>query len=170
MSLNIDIQGNLLPNILTMLTQLLATLIIFLLFKKFLWKPVREILAKRSASMQSELDEAKKIHQEASAHLEEAKNEIEEAKKSSRKIVEEARTEADSLRDSILKDAEIKARNKMDEANQKIAQHERDVRESLKEETVKVAMEAVKKLLEERSTTADDNAALEKFIRQEGKE
>ena len=32
MSLNIDIQGNLLPNLLTMITQLLATLLIFLMF------------------------------------------------------------------------------------------------------------------------------------------
>ncbi len=170
MSLNIDIQGNLLPNILTMLTQLLATLIIFLLFKKFLWKPVREILAKRTASMQSEINEAKKIHEEASAQLEEAKKEIEEARVSSRKIVEEARQEAGSLRDSILKDAERKARNKMDEANAKISQREREVRESLKEETVKVAMEAVAKLLDERSGEKDDLAALEKYIEQESRD
>ena len=44
--------------------------------------------------------------------------------------------EAENLKDSILKDADIKAKNKMDEANEKIAQHEREVRESLKEETV----------------------------------
>ena len=69
MSLNIDIQGNLLPNLLTMITQLLATLLIFLMFKKFLWKPVREILAKRSSAMQGELDTARKYSEEAKADL-----------------------------------------------------------------------------------------------------
>ena len=164
MSINIDIQGNLLPNLLTMATQLLATLIIFLLFKKFLWKPVRNILATRSQTMQGELDEAKKLQEEANAHLQEAKDEINNAKESGKQIIEDARKEADNLKDSIIKDAELKAKNKMDEANEKIAQHERDVRESLREETVKVAMEAVSKLLNEKATSNDDLKALDKFI------
>ena len=169
MSINVDIQGNLLPNLLTMATQLLATLIIFLLFKKYLWKPVKEILAKRSQTMQGELSEAKRLQEEANLKFEEAKNEINSAKESGKQIIEEARKEADNLKDSILREAEIKAKNKMDEANEKIAQHERDVRESLKEETVKVAMEAVSKLLNEKATSNDDMKALDKFIEEESK-
>ena len=164
MSLSVDIQGNLFPNIVTVITQLLATGLIFLMFKKFLWKPVQNILQKRSATMQTELDNAKKLQEEATVHLEEAKKEIQDAKDASKQIVEEARKEADNLKDSILKDADVKAKAKMDEANQKIAQHEREVRESLKEETVKVAMEAVAKLLDERATSKDDAEVLNKFI------
>ena len=169
MSINIDIQGNLFPNLLTMITQLLATLIIFLLFKKFLWKPVKEILKTRSETMQGELSEAKRLQEEANSHLDEAKKEINEAKESGKQIDEDARKEAENLKDSIIKEAEIKAKNKMDEANEKIAQHEREVRESLKEETVKVAMEAVSKLLNEKATSSDDLKALDKFIEEESK-
>lgn len=169
MSIGIDIQGNLLPNILTMATQLLATFLIFLMFKKFLWKPVRNILKTRSETMQGELSEAKRLQDEANIHLEEAKQEINNAKESGKQIVEDARKEAENLKDSIIKEAEIKAKNKMDEANEKIAQHEREVRESLKEETVKVAMEAVSKLLNEKATSSDDLKALDKFIEEESK-
>ena len=170
MSINIDIQNNLLPNVLTLITQLLATFLIYLIFKKFLWKPVTNILEKRSDAMQSELDSAKKLQEEANEHLEKAKQEINEAKESGNRILENAKREADNLRDSIIKDAEHKAKNKLEEANEKILKHERDVRESLKEETVKIAMEAVAKLLDEKSGSKDDMKSLENFIEQESKD
>ena len=59
--MNVDVQGALFPNVLTMLTQLLSTLIIFLAVKKWLWKPIRNIIAKRSDAMQEALDKKKKI-------------------------------------------------------------------------------------------------------------
>ena len=38
--IDVDIVGQLIPNPITMLTQLLSTLILFLLMKKYLWSSV----------------------------------------------------------------------------------------------------------------------------------
>ena len=72
--MNVDVQGALFPNILTIITQLVSTLIIFLAVKKFLWKPVKNILAKRSEKMQESLDSAFKQNEEATKNLETSRN------------------------------------------------------------------------------------------------
>lgn len=170
MSLNIDIQGNLLPNLLTMITQLLATLLIFLMFKKFLWKPVREILAKRSSAMQGELDTARKYSEEARADLASAKEEIEKAKESSRQILRDARKEADALSKKIVKSAEETAQNKLTEAEERIALREKEANDAFREKTVDVAMDAVKKLMEEKADEKTDYEILKQFIEEESKD
>lgn len=164
--MNVDVQGALFPNILTMLTQLLSTLIIFLAVKKFLWKPVKNILAKRSEKMQESLDSAFAQNNEASKHLEDAKKELEEAKASSKEIVDSARIEATNLKNEIVSNAKKEAQHKLDEADKKIELREKEVKEELKEEMVSVAMAAVNKLMEEKASSEDDRKALEKFIKE----
>ncbi|MBQ1508375.1 MAG: F0F1 ATP synthase subunit B [Erysipelotrichaceae bacterium] len=164
MSLNIDIQGSLLPNLVTMISQLLATLLIYLMFRKFLWKPVREILAKRSSFMQSEIDDARKLQEEAKEQLSEAKGELEEARISSRKIIDEARAEARNLSSSIVKTAEENAKVKIAEAEKRIALKEKEANETLREKSVGLAMEAAQKYLTDKSGPEEDYEILKKFI------
>ena len=49
MELNLDIQGQLLPNIATVIVQLLATLVLFVVAKKLLWKPAKKYLDNKGA-------------------------------------------------------------------------------------------------------------------------
>ena len=99
---NFDVQGSLMPNLYTMIVQLTATLIIFLCIKKWLWKPVKNILAKRAEAMQESLDSAFKQNEEARDNLEASKNELNEAKASSRDIIDAARKEAVNLKNEII--------------------------------------------------------------------
>ena len=164
MSLNIDIQGSLLPNLATVITQLLATFLIFLMFRKFLWKPVREILAKRSSMMQGELEGARKLQEEAKEQLEEAKQELDDARLSSHKLIEEAKAEAQNLSKTIVKNAEETAKQKISEAEKKIALKEKEANEDLLEKSVDLAMEAAEKYLKEKSGPEEDYEILKKFI------
>lgn len=164
--MNVDVQGALFPNVLTMLTQLLSTLIIFLAVKKFLWKPVKNILAKRSEKMQESLDSAFKQNEEATKNLEESKKELEQAKTSSKEIIDSARVEATNLKNEIVADAKKQAQNKLDSAESKIEQRRNEVRDELHDEMVNVAMAAVSKLLEEKATSDDDQKALDKYIKE----
>ena len=56
-----DIQGVLFPNWITMLVQLCSTLVLFLLCKKLLWKPARDILAKRIYKINENLMSIQKL-------------------------------------------------------------------------------------------------------------
>ena len=165
MDLGIDIQGNLMPNPLTMVTQLLATFLIFLMFKRFLWKPVKEILAKRSQAMQGELDQARKVREEADIFLDEAKHEVDVARETGRRIVSDAQAEAETVRDTILQEADAKAKSRLDAAEAQIAQKEEDMRNELQDEVADLAILAAEKLLREKVDEARDREFIDNFLK-----
>ena len=163
---NFDVQGTLMPNLYTMIVQLCATLIIFLCIKKWLWKPVKNILAKRADAMQASLDSAFEQNEEARVNLEASRKELNDAKESSREIIDAARVEATNLKNEIVADAKRQAQNKLDQADEKIAKAKADAQSDLHDEMVSVAMAAVSKLLDEKATSKDDEEAIDKYIKE----
>ena len=161
---NFDVQGSLMPNLYTMIVQLCATLIIFLCIKKWLWKPVKNILAKRADAMQASLDSAFEQNEEARVNLEASRKELNDAKESSREIIDAARQEAVNLKNEIVSDAKRQAQAKLDQADEKIAKA--DAQSDLHDEMVSVAMAAVSKLLDEKATSKDDEEAIDKYIKE----
>ena len=163
---NFDVQGSLMPNLYTMIVQLCATLIIFLCIKKWLWKPVKNILAKRADAMQASLDSAFEQNEEARVNLEASRKELNDAKESSREIIDAARQEAVNLKNEIVSDAKRQAQAKLDQADEKIARAKADAQSDLHDEMVSVAMAAVSKLLNEKATSKDDEEAIDKYIKE----
>ena len=163
---NFDVQGSLMPNLYTMIVQLCATLIIFLCIKKWLWKPVKNILAKRADAMQASLDSAFEQNEAARVNLEASRKDLNDAKESSREIIDAARQEAVNLKNEIVSDAKRQAQAKLDQADEKIARAKADAQSDLHDEMVSVAMAAVSKLLDEKATSKDDEEAIDKYIKE----
>lgn len=159
-----DIQGVLFPNWITMLVQLCSTLVLFLLCKKLLWKPARDILAKRRDKMNENLMSSQKLREDASVELDKAKEELEHARNRSGEIVESARKEAENLRAEIVNKANSEASAKLALAGKEIEQKERDAQDRIHDEMVDVAMAAVSKLMQDKATSSDDKKAIEDFI------
>lgn len=159
-----DIQGVLFPNWITMLVQLCSTLVLFLLCKKLLWKPARDILAKRRDKMNENLMSSQKLRKDASVELDKAKEELEHARNRSGEIVESARKEAENLRAEIVNKANSEASAKLALADKEIEQKERDAQDRIHDEMVDVAMAAVSKLMQDKATSSDDKKAIEDFI------
>ncbi len=159
-----DIQGVLFPNWITMLVQLCSTLVLFLLCKKLLWKPARDIIAKRRDKMNENLMSSQKLREDASVELDKAKEELEHARNRSGEIVESARKEAENLRTEIVNKANSEASAKLALADKEIEQKERDAQDRIHDEMVDVAMAAVSKLMQDKATTSDDKKAIEDFI------
>jgi len=159
-----DIQGVLFPNWITMLVQLCSTLVLFLLCKKLLWKPARDILAKRRDKMNENLMTSQKLREDASVELDKAKEELEHARNRSGEIVESARKEAENLRAEIVNKANSEASAKLALADKEIEQKERDAQDRIHDEMVDVAMAAVSKLMQDKATSSDDKKAIEDFI------
>ena len=159
-----DIQGVLFPNWITMLVQLCSTLVLFLLCKKLLWKPARDILAKRRDKMNENLMSSQKLREDASVELDKAKEELEHARNRSGEIVESARKEAENLRAEIVNKANSEASAKLALADKEIEQKERDAQDRIHDEMVDVAMAAVSKLMQDKATSSEDKKAIEDFI------
>lgn len=167
--INLDVGQLLLPNFLTVVVQLLSTLVLFLVFKKLLWKPVREIMQKRTEKMQEGLDNAAKVQEDAKAELANAKEELVKAKEESKEIVANAKKEATDLKEQMIKDAKKQAQAKLDDAENKISIREKESLNAIKEEMVNVAMAAVTKLMDEKATSNDDSKAIREYVDKETK-
>ena len=159
-----DIQGVLFPNLITMIVQLLSTIVLFLLVKKLLWKPAREILKKRQEKIDGDLANAEKIQADALNELNEAKQNLETARNKSNEIIDEARKEANNLRQEIVSSAKKDAADKLKDAERNIEQKKIEASNQIHDEMVNVAMAAVSKLLNDKSQAVDDEKAIKEYI------
>ncbi len=159
-----DIQGVQFPTWITILVQLGQPLVLFFLCKKLLWKPARDILAKRRDKMNENLMSSQKLREDASVELDKAKEELEHARNRSSEIVESARKEAENLRAEIVNKANSEASAKLALADKEIEQKERDAQDRIHDEMVDVALAAVCKLMQDKATSSDDKKAIEDFI------
>lgn len=159
-----DIQGVLFPNLITMIVQLLSTIVLFLLVKKLLWKPAREILKKRQEKIDGDLANAEKIQADAINELNEAKQNLETARNKSNEIIDEARKEANNLRQEIVSSAKKEAADKLKDAERNIEQKKIEASNQIHDEMVNVAMAAVSKLLNDKSQAVDDEKAIKEYI------
>lgn len=165
-ALDVDIQGQLFPNIYTLLTQLGATLIIFIIFKKFLYKPVVDFLDARAEKMQEDLLLAQRQKQLADVELENAKKHFQEQVKKGKQLIESSVAQAHLEKEEILKAAKLEAAHTLSQASLEIENQKIELQSELNKQIVDVAMSATTKLLSEKMDQETQRQALQDFIDQ----
>jgi len=170
MEFNIDVLGKMVPNILTALTQLGATFILFYFIKKLAWKPVREILQKRSETEQNRLIEAQKLKDESEKINIQAKQELQQAGADAKQLISVGRSEAERVKNELLEDARRKSEEKLNEARKEIEYEKVLMRTELHNQIVDVALIAAEKLLSEKFDEKKDRQEIEKFVKEVVKE
>lgn len=164
--ITIDVIGQLIPNPMTMLTQLCSTLVLFLFVKKFLWKAVTNFLDARSAAMQMDLKQSAEARKEAEADREAARAEVRQARETSRKILEKVKDESEVLRTSIVNQAKKEAEMKIEAADRAIEAQKKQAHDEMVQEMVSVAMAAAEKLMCEKTDAQDDARIIEEYVRE----
>lgn len=165
MELSFDVQGQLFPNLITMLVQWASTGVLLFFVVKFLWNPAKNFLNARAEYAQSQLSQADALRAEAEKMNEEAKAFIKEAGTTARELVEEAKRESTQLKETLLKEAKEEAEAKLDAARREIEYEKNAMRQGVAKEIVEVAMAATEKLLAEKTTSEDDRLAIEQFVK-----
>lgn len=157
-------------NLWQILISLLNLLILFLLFKKFLFKPVNNMLAKRQNEIDAryeEADEAKRMAEEDKSLWNEkigtVKAETDEmikkAQESAKRQGEAIVTKAKEQTDGIIRQAEIQAQLEIQKAE-----------EGIKMEIVEVSTALANKLLEREINAEDHRDLIDSFIEKIGDE
>lgn len=164
MTIDVDILGQLVPNPATMIVQLCSTLVLFLLVKKFLWKPIMNFFHTREDKMQSDLDASEQAKQAALSDRQKALEELNNASDKSNEIVEAAQKEAKSQRNAILEQANTEAQAARKKAQIQIEADRQGMVNSMKTEMVNVAMDAAGKLIGEKSVDELDKQAIQDFV------
>ena len=92
-----DIQVRVIPELQTMIVTAIVLFLLYLIFRKFLYKPVSRYMQNRSSLIQSEIDDAKALKQEAKFIKENQEKIINEAHMESKKIIEDAKKISDEI-------------------------------------------------------------------------
>lgn len=166
MKIETDILGQLIPNPLTMLVQLCATAVLFFLMYKLAYKPVKNIMDKRSEYEQSRLSDAEKKKAEYEDLHSKAQNEINEAKNEAKHIVNDARQEGERIKNNLIDEGKTKSQQIIDDAQNTIAMQKEKMLDEMHTEIVDVALSATEKMLQSKLTSKNDKESIDEFIKE----
>ena len=127
--------------------------IAFIAFVAGVFKPGRKVilgaLDRRAAKIQSEIDEATRLREEAQAALAAYQRKQREAAEEAGEMLEHAREEADLLRKRTLSELEEALQRRPKQALDRIAQAEAEATQEVRTHAVDIAVAATVRSLEE---------------------
>lgn len=155
-------------NIWQILISMANLLIIFLLLKKFLFKPVQAVFAKREAQVKGIYDEAEKSRSSAAAMRQEYETKMAGAREEADSIVRTAVQSARRESDAIVAEASGKASHLLKKADADIAQAKQQMLQEVRGEISDLAVSIAEKVVEREINEKDHQQFVDEFIRNVG--
>ncbi len=146
-------------NLWQILISLANLLILFLILKKFLYKPVNNMLQKRREEIDGEYAEAEEANKAASMAKTELEARLADAKVEAEGIVKEAADVAAARGDKIIADAKMQAEGIIKQAESAAELERKKAKDDIKTQIVDISTAISEKMLE-REINADDHTAL----------
>lgn len=143
-------------------------LILTLLVKKFLFKPVQKILAERQAAADAVMAEARAARQEAETMQAEYEQSIAGARDEAARIVNDATSAASQRSEALLAEAQAAARRLKAQAESEIEQERKKALNEVKDEIGGMAMDIASKVVEREIREQDHQALIDEFIKNVG--
>ncbi len=155
-------------NLWQILISLANLLIMFLIIKKFLYKPVKATLAKRQSELDEQYQAAQTAEEEALRHKADWETKMAEAQAQADRIVDQATEQAKFRSDAMLDEAHQKAEALVQMAQTEAQLERRKAQEGIKREIVEVSGVLAEKMLEREINAEDHRKLIDSFIEQIG--
>ena len=155
-------------NIWQIVVSLLNLVILFLIVKKFLYKPVSKMLSDRRELLESQKQEAEKSLAQANATKAELEQRLENAHREAEDILAKATLDAERRRDKIDEQARKDAQDIIRQAKNEAELEKSRVQGEIKEQIVDVSLALSEKLIEREIKAEDHHSLIESFISQIG--
>ncbi|MBN2260197.1 MAG: F0F1 ATP synthase subunit B [Clostridiales bacterium] len=152
----------------TFVFQIANTLILFLILKKLLFKPVTEFMAKRQEGIENSLKDAENKNLEAEELIAQYHEKINQSKSEGMEIIRLMTKEAEGHGASIVKAAEAEAEKIKNHAILEIEREREKAINSLKEEVSEMILMTASKLIEKDLNDEDHKILIKKFIGEVG--
>ena len=140
------------------------TLITFLIIKKFLFKPVKKMLAAREEEVKAIYSNAEKAQSEAEQMRSEYTERLSKAKAEAAEIVGSATRRATVRSEEILRESSQQAAAMMKKAENTIEQERKKAMNELKDEVASLSVMIASKVVERDVKEADHERFIEEFI------
>lgn len=148
----------------TIIPNWLNLLILFLVFKHFLFKPVNKILESRKEEVANTYKEADEAKENAKALEAEYSSKLANAKEESAEIVKAATKKAQIRSDEIIADAKAEAKAVVDNAHDQIEREKKIAVNQIKDEITDIALSAATAVVEKEINRKDNERLIESFI------
>ena len=148
----------------TFIAQILNLFIQLYLIKRFLFKPINEVLEKRRQLADKEIREARTAQEEADSLKQQYENNLSNAHAEAAQIVSEAQKEAETKAEEMIRQAETAATNIKAKAEADIAQERKKAINEAKDEIGGLAMDIASKVVEKEIREEDHRKLIDEFI------
>lgn len=153
------------PDIWNVLAQLGATLVLFLVIRHFLYKPMNEFLEKRKEKVMSDLNEADTKKKEALALKSEYEEELSKAQQEAQEIIEESRKRGAMLEKEQVEEAKEKSQAILNKARLQIDSEKQMAREEVRKEVGDLAVLMAEKILNDTINEKKQAELVDGFIK-----
>ena len=148
----------------TFVAQICNLFIQMYLIKRFLFKPVNDMLEKRRALADAQIREAEQAKADADAIKTEYEQNMKEAKEKANEILTTAQKTAALQSEEMLKEATAQAAALKSKAESDIAQEKRKAVNEIKDEIGGIAVEIAGKVIEREISEEDHTKLIDEFI------
>ncbi len=157
-------------NLWSILISLANLFLLFLIIKKFLYKPVKKMLEARRETIDGQYRRAEDAEKTALLQKKEYEEKLQGANAEADAIIHSAVQTAKDREKDILTDAKSEAERILRRAEENAAMELKKAESTIKDEIVEVSAKLSEKILKREVTTADHSALIDDFINGIGEE
>lgn len=133
-----------------LVAQIINFLVLLAILYKFLYRPVLELMQKRTRRIEDGLNKAKEIEEELVKTRQDYKNQISRAKKEANEILEKANVQAEKNKKEMVVKAKEEIAQVINQEKKKIAAGKEQTVKEIKAEIADLVTASVEKILEKR--------------------
>jgi len=142
-------------------------ILLYILLKIFLFKPLNKLMDERTRSIQNDIDSAKKSREEAEELKKQYAETISEAKEKANQIVMKAHDDAEAERSAIIKRSQQEADEIISDAGKTIENERKLVIQQAQSEIADLAIEMASKIVEANVDDEKNRRLIDKFLSSE---
>jgi F-type H+-transporting ATPase subunit b len=152
----------------TFVFQIVNTLILYLVLKKFLFVPVTEFIQGRQDEIQSSYDDAEKTNEEAENLKSQYENKLDKVEEEKQEILIAAKKKADEQGSEIIKESKEQAAKLKEKAEQEIEIEKKKAINDVKDDISSMVIMAASKVLENEVDESRNKKLVDDFIKEVG--
>ena len=156
------------PDLVNFTLQILSTLVLFLVIKRFAWAPMKEFLRQLQELVSKEINHAEMLKADAMALKQSAEAQVQVARDEAREIVENSKKQAQRMHDEIVSNARKEAQQRLSKASADIEQERKAVYAQIRQDIVELAVSSAEKMIEKEIDANVHNELFDQFVAKVG--
>jgi F-type H+-transporting ATPase subunit b len=139
-------------------------LLVLFVLGKFAWKPLLGAVEAREEGIRNAISEARETRYEAEKLLEEHRKQLADARRQAQEVVAEGREAGERLRKELEARAREDSEEILERARREIERERDRALDTIRRESVELALAAASRILQERLDQPSDRKLLERFL------